>query len=336
MQTCIINKKLSPNYGWVLIMPLENLKCVNCGCNTSKPLFRKFDLDISQCLDCSLIFVNPRLPEKDILNRYDDDYFLKEYLPSFGIVDNNYNLDFFDQRYSTIIDLIEEKRQLSNEKKLLEIGFGAGFFLKSAERAGWDVVGTEASLPCFQFASDELSLNVKFEKAEDINFEANTFDVIVMFDVIEHLFNPLRVLKAANNMLNEGGLLVISTPNYNALSRLFLGINWSIFSPVDHLFYFTEDSLGDLLNRSGFSRNFYIRNNAGSGVYETMNPRNSHFPHSLRARFYTTLVNTFGKRALDVIQRNGRGDVLLSFAYGQKEEAVIQGSLNTSVELNKI
>ena len=61
-----------------------------------------------------------------------------------------------------------------------------------------------------------------------------------MFDVIEHLFDPRSVLTAIARALVPGGLMVISTPNYDSASRHLLGVDWAVLSPLEHVYYFTE------------------------------------------------------------------------------------------------
>ena len=68
-----------------------------------------------------------------------------------------------------------------------------------------------------------------------------------MFDTIEHLFDPGAVLQAVANALTAGGVLAVSTPNFDAASRFLLGEPWAVLSPLEHVYYFTEDSLRRIL-----------------------------------------------------------------------------------------
>ena len=133
-----------------------------------------------------------------------------------------------DARNAEMLALI--RRLAPAATRLLEVGSGAGLFLKAAERAGWDVAGLERSGEGAAFARDRLSLDVRTEAAEAMSFEPGSFDVAVMFDVVEHLFDPRAVLEATRRVLKPGGLLVVSTPNFDALSRQVLGIDWAVIS----------------------------------------------------------------------------------------------------------
>lgn len=291
---------------------MENVPCALCGSETTETIYKKFDLSIGRCEQCGLIYANPRLPKAEVWLRYNPDYFWQEYLPSLGVRERKYNLEFFDARHAPMLNLIAGYIQPPG--RLLEVGAGAGFFMKAAERAGWDVAGIEISEAGVQFAQTELGLNVKQEAAEDITFEKDSFDVVVMFDVIEHLFDPTRALSSIQRVLRSGGILVIITPNFNSISRLAIGVNWAILSPAEHLYYFSETTLKKLLEQNSFKDIEVIRQYGGFGVFETMNPRYTHAPHTLRAKAYSALVIGLGPLVFRYIQARGQGDTLLCIA----------------------
>ena len=291
---------------------MENVPCALCGSETTETIYNKFDLSIGRCEQCGLIYANPRLPKAEVWLRYNPDYFWQEYLPSLGVREKKYNLEFFDARYAPMLNLIASYIQPPG--RLLEVGAGAGFFMKAAERAGWDVAGIEISEAGVQFAQTELGLDVKQEAAEDITFEKDSFDVVVMFDVIEHLFDPTRALSSIQRVLSSGGILVIITPNFNSISRLAIGVHWAILSPAEHLYYFSENTLKKLLEQNSFKDIEVIRQYSGFGVFETMNPRYTHAPHTLRAKAYSALVIGLGPLVFRYIQARGQGDTLLCVA----------------------
>lgn len=293
-------------------MTLQNIPCAICEKNETEIIYKKFNLFISRCSNCGLTFANPRLPPEDIAKRYSAGYFGEEYLPSLGVRDGKYSLEFFDRRHAAMLSLIANTSQQPG--RLFEAGAGAGFFLKAAERVGWKVSGIEFLAEGAKFARDELALDVKQQLAEEMNLEAECFDVVVIFDVIEHLFDPGRVLASVYRSLRPGGLFVISTPNLNALSKSFLGIDWAVLSPAEHLYYFTETTLTEILKKAGFRKIRFLHQHAGFGTFETMNPRNTHAPRSARAIIYFSLVSLLGPLMFRWVQALGRGDTLLCLA----------------------
>jgi SAM-dependent methyltransferase len=288
------------------------LACQICGSTEAVPIVRKFEHTIARCQRCGLIYANPRMPAESILARYSQDYFSNEYLPAQGVQDGQYDLDYFDRRYRPWLALVE--RQVGGIGAMLEIGAGAGFYLKAAQRAGWRVTGIELSEAAVAFAHDQLGLDVLRMPAEQLDLPDQAFDVVVMLEVIEHLFEPRRVLENARGLLRPAGTLVISTPNFNAFSRLALGSSWAVLSPGEHLYYFTENSLRVILEATGYDSVRFYRQFDGWGVFETLNPHYTHAPHSLRAKLYLRFVRSLGSRLYRWIGSRGWGDTLLCVA----------------------
>lgn len=273
----------------------------------------KFDWGIERCRQCGLVYANPRAPEAAILARYSRDYFWNEYLPAVGAPGGRVDLGFNDARHGAMLRLI--RSHAAGGRRLLDVGTGAGLFLKAAERAGWEVAGLELSEAGAAFARDTLQVEVRQERAEAMSFPAGSFDVAVMFDVVEHLFDPRTVLEATRRALRPGGLFVVSTPNFDALSRIVLGVNWAVLSPLEHVYYFTEATLERMLNLCGFSRVEVVREYAGADAVQTMNYHYTHAPRHWRARAYGAFVTAIGPPIKRMVQSAGRADGLLAVAW---------------------
>src|ERR1700730_6312902 len=284
--------------------------CAICGGTQTRRLYTKSGYDIAKCVRCGLVYANPRAPRDTILARYDSDYFWKEYLPALGVVERNFDLKQFDVRYAPLLGLLGP----ASGRRLLEIGCGAGFFLKSAERRGWSVTGIELSDEASQFARDRLALDIRREPADTLNVQAATFDAVVMFDTVEHLFDPRAVLRSVARALVPGGQLLISPPKFRAFSRQLLGSSWAVLSPREHMYYFDEKSLGRLVEGCGFTSVRFVRQNAAWTPQETMNFVYTHAPRSLRARLAALVGRIGGYPLARGVQRAGRQDILLCLA----------------------
>ena len=290
----------------------SEVPCALCGERDTTRLYTKFNWGIERCRRCGLIYANPRAPEETIHARYSSEYFWNEYLPAVGAPGGEYDLDYQDQRHAAMLALI--RRYSPRGRRMLEVGTGAGLFLKAAERAGWVTAGLELSSEGSAFARDRLKLDVRTERAEEMSFPAASFDVAVMFDVIEHLFDPVTVLEATRRAVAPLGIVVVSTPNYDALSRFVLGVDWAVLSPLEHVYYFTEPTLAAMLRKSGWDSVITERRFAGWGVYETMNYRYTHAPDNWRARRYERVLRSFGGRLAPLVQSTGRADAILGIA----------------------
>ena len=284
--------------------------CTICGGTQTRRLYTKSGYDIAPCLRCGLVYAYPRASRDAILARYNSDYFWKEYLPALGVLDGKYDLPQFDARYAPLLGLLGP----ASGRRLLEIGCGAGFFLKSAERGGWTVAGIELSEEASRFGRERLGLDVRREPAETMTIAPAAFDAAVMFDTIEHLFDPRATLAAIAHALVPAGLLLIGTPNFRALSRHLLGSSWAVLSPLEHIYYFEEKTLGRLVEGTGFSDVRFVREHASWSPQETMNFIYTHSARGIRARLAALIGRVGGHTLARRIERAGRQDILLCLA----------------------
>jgi 2-polyprenyl-3-methyl-5-hydroxy-6-metoxy-1,4-benzoquinol methylase len=289
-----------------------DVPCALCGARDTRRLYTKVEHGIERCRRCGLVYANPRAPEEAILQRYSREYFWNEYLPAAGVPGGRVDYEFLDGRNAAVLALIRGRSP--EGARLLEVGSGAGLFLKAAERAGWNVAGVELSEAGAAFARDTLGLDVRHGRAEAMPFAAGSFDVAVMFDVLEHLFDPRGVLGAVRRALRPGGTLVVTTPNFDALSRRMLGVDWAVISPLEHVYYYTERTLRLMLDACGFRDVSFEPTLASWGLRETMNYRYTHAPAAWRARVYRTLVEVLIGSRYPAIGRWGRADMLLCTA----------------------
>lgn len=292
---------------------LEDVPCALCGAHQTKRLYHKFNLTIVRCRRCELVYTNPRLPRKDLWTRYSESYFRDEYLPTHGVShDRPVDLDAFARHHSPLVQLVSMYSPPPG--RLLEIGAAAGLFLKSAERAGWTVMGLEPMAAAAAFARDRMTLDVHQAHVEDVELDTGAFDAAVMFETIEHLLDPLAAVRTVRRSLKRGGVLVLTTPNFDAMSHRALGRQWAVLSPAEHLYYFTEPTLTTLLERAGFLSVRFHRDHA-PGPIETMNYDYTNAKGSLRHRLYRTLVKRYGERVFKDVQSRGMADTLVCVAH---------------------
>lgn len=289
-----------------------NVPCALCGAADTRRLYTKYGWGIERCRRCGLVYANPRAPEDAILARYSAEYFWNEYLPAAGAPGGTIDDALLDSRHGPVLRWLESVA--GGGRRLLEVGSGAGLFMRAASRAGWDVAGLELSAEGAAFARDRLGLDVRTEPAEHMSFAPASFDVAVMFDVIEHLFDPGAVLEATRRALKPGGRLAVATPNFDALSRRALGADWAVLSPLEHVYYFTERTLGGMLEASGFGAVEFARRLDGRHPVEAMNYHYTHEPSGWRARAYAAFVQSLGPLASGFVQGAGLADALLCSA----------------------
>jgi SAM-dependent methyltransferase len=148
--------------------------------------------------------------------------------------------------------------------RLLDMGCGLGFFLKAmAPYADWKAYGCEISPAAVRYARDTLGLtNVICSRLEDVDLPQSSFDIVTIWDVIEHLLRPDPLLRACHALLREGGICFIRTPNIAVqlprarLQKLLRGMQPDVayLQARDHLHHYSMSSIRRLLERNGFSR----------------------------------------------------------------------------------
>jgi 2-polyprenyl-3-methyl-5-hydroxy-6-metoxy-1,4-benzoquinol methylase len=291
---------------------LERVACALCGADDTRPRHHKFNLSVVQCNRCGLVYTNPRLPKEHLWTRYSEDYFWDEYLKDLQIGrDGHVDLDRFAVHHAPLLHLYQMYHPPPG--RLLEVGAAAGLFMKSAERAGWTVQGLEPLPAAAAFARERLGLDVRPDTVEEAPFEPESFDAVAMFETIEHVLDPVGVLTAIHRLMRTRGLLVLTTPNWEALTRHALGRQWAVISPAEHLYYFSEATLTAMLRRAGFTWVHYHRDFA-PGAAETMMAGYSHAVGSARQRLYSAFVTIAGRLVFRKIQKRGLADQLICVA----------------------
>jgi SAM-dependent methyltransferase len=130
---------------------------------------------------------------------------------------------------------------------LLDIGCDKGFFLDEARRHGYTVAGVEPSERSREYCQC-IGINV----AADISQVEGTFDAVVMNHALEHIIDPVTLLRDIHRLLNPGGVVMIRVPDFDSLWSSVLKDRWCWFQPYAHYFHYTQRSLRQLLEQSGF------------------------------------------------------------------------------------
>jgi 2-polyprenyl-3-methyl-5-hydroxy-6-metoxy-1,4-benzoquinol methylase len=135
--------------------------------------------------------------------------------------------------------------------KLLEVGCGSGRFLNRMRRAGWQVQGTDFDPAVAARVQEKYGLRVDVGNLAALRYAAGAYDVVAMSQVIEHVHEPLALLKECRRVLRPGGRIVLSTPNALSLAHRRYGRCWRGLEPPRHLHIFTPGALAECLRASG-------------------------------------------------------------------------------------
>jgi len=150
--------------------------------------------------------------------------------------------------------------------RILDVGCGDGYFLKHMKDKGWETYGVEPGEVASKYAKDVLKVNVFKGELKEARFPNKYFDVITLFEVLEHLHNPSANLCEIGRILKEDGLLVITVPNFTGFaSKIFKERRIAIDAPR-HLYHFSQITLGKILEKMEF-KVLRIRHTSGVRDY---------------------------------------------------------------------
>jgi len=212
-----------------------------------EPLLQKDGFHLVRCRQCCLIFVSDPPTDEGLARLY-----------SF---EGGYHVQLQEDAWTVAHHQREARRNLATLQRyrrsgrLLDIGCSTGLFLRLAVEAGWEAQGIEYSADSAEIARSTSSAHVVTGTLRPGTFHPGTFDVVTMWDVIEHLPDPRESLRIAVELLAPGGMIVLKTPNcdglYPQVSLKFKSTLhfWGHPDPPGHLFQFSVRTLTELLRR---------------------------------------------------------------------------------------
>jgi len=191
---------------------------------------------IVKCRNCGLVFTDPRRPAEEISKIYADEYHRahKEEL----------KLNAYEERLRRI-------REYKGSGDLLDIGCGYGYFLKAASRY-FSVTGLEASKDAVKFVKDVQKVPAINERFLSADLREGSFDIVTLWDTIEHLYDPYSNLVKINKILKRGGVLALRTGDIASLNAGIAGRHWFFYHLIDHAYFFSRKTMTGLLDKAGF------------------------------------------------------------------------------------
>lgn len=230
---------------------MTDKNCVICGSSDCRVFPSKFFKNVlSRCQKCGLIFVERQPEFAELKKIYGQNYFKNTDSNSIGyedyLADKPNIVKTFEKRLKNIEKLYPKTG------KILDVGCATGFFLEVAENHGWTPYGAEISDYAGNMAKKRFRDNVfqsVFDKALPNN---NFFDIITMWDYLEHVPNPAKELVRAWQLLKKDGILILSTPDAGSLPHKIFRDKWMGYKDQEHLYYFSEKNLKILLGNTGF------------------------------------------------------------------------------------
>lgn len=229
-------------------------KCIICGSARSKIVFQEFDADVLKCQNCGHIFSSYAGSQNY------DGYFGKEIK-----AEDNF---WWNEAHQKMYEDFGKKFIINKEGKLLDVGCGLGYFIKKISSfSSWQIFGYEISQPAAEFAKNKLGLpNVFCGRVEESNFSQEYFDVITLWDVIEHIPDPKPLLSYLFSILKKDGILFVHTPNAQIqlpkakIKKFLKGMDPKehYLEVKDHLNIYSMETIRKILHNNGFGKVKFI------------------------------------------------------------------------------
>jgi 2-polyprenyl-3-methyl-5-hydroxy-6-metoxy-1,4-benzoquinol methylase len=230
---------------------MREMPCLFCGVHEEVLRFRDGPFRVVECGRCHLVYVNPRLPPERLQEMYQDEYWTSERARDFGYSEYLEEAPLYLRTYKLRSNMVTKYKPQPG--RVLDIGCAAGFFVSVMHEMGWDTTGIEISLPMVQYAEETLRLpDVRHGDMLSVDVKPKSYDVVTLWDVIEHLEDPRPHLTRAREALKDDGILVLETQNVASRFARMLGSRWQHYKHEEHLYHFDPESLARLLNDTGW------------------------------------------------------------------------------------
>lgn len=221
--------------------------CALCGSSERSTVFQEGAFSVVDCSACGLRYVTPRLEDADLIEQvYDASYWRSSAPRERGYAD--YVGD--DASYLRTFELRERyvRRFRPAPGRVLDVGCASGAFLRVMRARGWSVHGIEPSDPIRAVASRHLG-------AESVDADwdrcGSEFDLVTLWDVLEHAPDPVELLRRAAAALVPGGLVLVETQNVRSFAARVLGRRWQHYKHLEHLVHFDPHTLARALSDAG-------------------------------------------------------------------------------------
>ncbi|MEZ5962732.1 MAG: class I SAM-dependent methyltransferase [Planctomycetota bacterium] len=232
--------------------------CQLCGSEERELMFAEPPYEVLRCAGCGLVYVTPRLTGEALREVYGESYWRSDAPKTKGYADYAKDAPLYLKTFRRRFGLL--RRRLGEGKlRILDVGCAAGFFLRVCRELGHDGYGVEISQPIAELAQQELGrdrvwigdLDSAIAQAPT-TFAPHSFDLLTMWDVVEHVPDPQALLRQARTLLKPGGHLVIETQNVASRFARTLGPRWQHYKHEEHLYHFDPRTARMLVEQAGY------------------------------------------------------------------------------------
>ncbi len=231
-------------------IPRREVPCNACGSLTNRPFCPENGRGLVACDKCGLVYVSHQPDPQVLYDLYGENYFHNNDSGTVGYT--NYLADEQNIR-KTFARRLKYLDRFIQPGNLLDIGCAAGFFLDEANRRGWSVQGLDVSGFAVNYVTDRFGFDARQGSILDLDYPENHYDLITMWDVIEHVPDPMSQIEKVASLLRPGGVFALATPDVDSLPAQITGKRWVGYKlSEEHVYYVSVKTLSNMLDRAGF------------------------------------------------------------------------------------
>jgi 2-polyprenyl-3-methyl-5-hydroxy-6-metoxy-1,4-benzoquinol methylase len=228
----------------------EQIKCPLCDSSSASTFLTTQDFrfgtteanfHLARCIDCGLVFINPKLTIENLSHYYPEAYYL--YKPN--LIGEFIHRLACDAKFRMI-------KRYKRKGRVLDLGCGRGDLLLRFEKEGWETFGLDISKTLSELLSKKLK-NVFNCQLSHCNFQSGYFDVVILNHVLEHLVTPSQELEEIHRILKHDGIVYICSPNIDSVQFKIGWEKWFHLDVPRHAYHFQRKSLTNILEKNGFA-----------------------------------------------------------------------------------
>jgi 2-polyprenyl-3-methyl-5-hydroxy-6-metoxy-1,4-benzoquinol methylase len=227
-------------------------RCPMCGDSGATIAAAEGPYVVRRCAACTFGYVTPRLPEDGLAAIYDRDSYWRSPAPR--------TLGYHDYRADEALYLRTFARRLDHVLRggpsggvALDVGCAAGFCMEVLRARGFEVHGVELSAAIAEHARERFGLEtIHVGTLDGAPFADASFDLVTIWDVVEHVVDPRALLRRARELLKDSGMLVLETQDIDSAFARALGRRWHHFKHAEHIYHFNPRTISSLLCATGF------------------------------------------------------------------------------------
>lgn len=225
--------------------------CNLCGNTATRPYCPQNGRGLVQCAECGLVYVGEQPQPEELYALYGETYFHNDESGEVGYTD--YLADEANIRKTVNKRFDHIEKFAAQNGRMLDVGCALGFFIDEASQRGWQVEGLDVSQYAVDYVRARFGYTVYNGSLSDVALPQAAYDLVTMYDVIEHVPDPRGYMQAVSDLLRTGGIFELATPDVGSLPARLTGKRWIGYKLSDeHVYYFSVKTLTRMLDETGF------------------------------------------------------------------------------------